>query len=73
MYVGFDIYTTPRAGGGSGAHTAPAPPPALRARQTRFMLGTAGSPANDSLELTSGQRSYAIPVLPWPLAAQFKR
>jgi hypothetical protein len=30
-------------------------------------------PHNDSLELTSGQRSYGVPVLPWPLAAQFRR
>src|SRR5690606_11335127 len=28
---------------------------------------------NGSLELPSGQRAYTIPVLPWPLAAQFKR
>jgi hypothetical protein len=29
--------------------------------------------SNDSLELTSGQRAYLVPVLRWPLAAQFKR
>jgi hypothetical protein len=28
---------------------------------------------NGSLELTSGQRAYTVPVLPRPLAAQFKR
>jgi hypothetical protein len=49
----------PWAGGGIGANTRAAPPPALRVRHAGFMLGRAVPPANESLEQTG--RPTALP------------